>query len=109
MTSIQIHWNSEWYGGFDKLLKCENIDHTSEEFNYSEVLKLNENDLLALKSSSLEFCIKKYLQDIQNGTSHSAIADSIHKLSMYTVYISIKHTLNVLFQICKYLFHCKRI
>ncbi|KAF2899192.1 hypothetical protein ILUMI_06979 [Ignelater luminosus] len=48
-------------------------------------------DLLALKSSSLDYCISKCLTNVQNGTSHNVVIDTIGKLEAYVnLYTSTK-------------------
>ncbi|XP_031350383.1 rotatin isoform X3 [Photinus pyralis] len=78
-NSIQIHWNSEWFGGFAEILRWKEIQHSE----FSSDLRLNNNSLLILKSSCLEYCIFQCLMDIQNAISHSSIVDSISKLDSY--------------------------
>lgn len=79
-TSIQIHWNSEWYGGFQELLNWSDVNYAEEEFD--DKLKLNSNILLALRNSSIEMNVKSTLVEVQNGTNHTNIHNAINKLIM---------------------------
>ncbi|KAK5645259.1 hypothetical protein RI129_006559 [Pyrocoelia pectoralis] len=83
-NSIQIHWNSEWFGGFSEILQWKEIQYsTTANCDFNSDLRLTNNTLLLLKCSSLEYCISQCLIDIQNGTSHNSIIESIAKLEGY--------------------------
>ncbi|KAF5272203.1 hypothetical protein FQA39_LY01285 [Lamprigera yunnana] len=82
--SIQIHWNSEWFGGFSELLKWQEVHYTKEnasEFNKS--LYLTNSDLQMLKSSSINFGICRCLNEIQNSTYTTRTIDNIYRLESY--------------------------
>ncbi|RZC42072.1 rotatin [Asbolus verrucosus] len=81
LSSLQIQWNSEMFGGIDELLSWNHIDYG--ESNIEDILKLTNYDLTCLKASSVDYYVKKYLTDIQNGTTHETVTASINKLTTY--------------------------
>lgn len=81
LTSIQIHWNSEWYGGFQQLLIWDEPTY-NEGVEFNDKLKINSNALIGLKNSCIELNIKTTLQEVQNGTNHINIHNGINKLIM---------------------------
>ncbi|XP_074031734.1 rotatin homolog anastral spindle 3 isoform X2 [Leptinotarsa decemlineata] len=84
LSSIQIQWNAEFFGGFENLVKRNDItcdDHSMCDF--ADILKLNDNDLKAIKASSIDYCVKYYSDAIQNATSHSSVVQSIDQLILY--------------------------
>ncbi|KAJ8960101.1 hypothetical protein NQ317_012333 [Molorchus minor] len=84
LSSVQIQWNMEIFGGLDELIKWEEINYDDHSMlNFVDDLKLSNHDLQAIKSSSINFCVKRYLNAIQNGTSHSDVIQSIECLTLY--------------------------
>ncbi|CAG9862356.1 unnamed protein product [Phyllotreta striolata] len=85
LCSIQIQWNAEIFGGFDKLMKWDEIlyqDHSSA-YNFVEFLKLSKYDLKCIKNSSINYCISLFLTDIQNATSHCSVIQALDNLAIY--------------------------
>lgn len=82
MSSIQIQWNIELFGGINELIKYEEIDYKHVQFPTEDVLKMSNYDLYSLKTTSITFCLDKYLNCIQNGTSHSCIRESLNNLTL---------------------------
>ncbi|XP_018573187.1 rotatin [Anoplophora glabripennis] len=82
LSSVQIQWNLEIFGGFQEIIKRENVTYDDEQFKFSDELKLSNGDLKALKTSSVHFCIMEHLNMIQNGTSHNIIIESIEDVTM---------------------------
>lgn len=81
LSSLQIHWNSEWFGGFREILNWDEVKYSETHlYEFNEQLRLTNIDLLALKNSSLDYCISKCLTSVQNGTSHNVVIDTIGKL-----------------------------
>lgn len=80
-SCVQVHWNSEWFGGFEEILKWEHVKYTEADLKeFSQQMCLTNNDLWMLKNSCLEFCINKCLMNVQNGTSHSSVIESLIRL-----------------------------
>ncbi|KAJ8927425.1 hypothetical protein NQ314_020095 [Rhamnusium bicolor] len=83
LSSIQIQWNLENFGGFQELIKWEDIKYDDDSMiNFVDELKLSSYDLNAIKSSCISFCIRKYLNTIQNGTSHKIVIESVDYLTL---------------------------
>lgn len=59
-----------------------NVNYEDVQFNFSDKLKLNSTDLIALKTSSVHFCVNEYLNTVQNGTTHNAVMESIEYITM---------------------------
>ncbi|CAH1155943.1 unnamed protein product [Phaedon cochleariae] len=84
LSSIQIQWNAAIFGGFESLVHHEEINYESHSMlDFVDVLKLSKIDLRAIKASCIEFCVKHYLNNIQNGTCHDMVIDSIDHLTLY--------------------------
>ncbi|XP_056634769.1 rotatin-like isoform X1 [Diorhabda sublineata] len=84
LSSIQIQWNAEIFGGFNQLMKWDEICYEDHPFyNFVDILKLNKYDLQCIKNSSIDYCIKLYLTTIQNATSHDMALESIDNLTLY--------------------------
>jgi hypothetical protein len=79
LSSIQIQWNLEMFGGLDELLAWGEIDYSQN--NIVDILKLRNYDLCSLKASSIDYYVRKYLTDVQNGTMHETVIDCINKLT----------------------------
>lgn len=85
LTSLQIQWNTDLYGGFNNLIKLDESDFLlsySPSIETNDILALKTNDLKQIKSSSLHYCIRKYLFTIQSATSHEVVEDCITKLTL---------------------------
>lgn len=82
MSSIQIHWNSEWFGGFENVLKWKEVSYEKKENNFDDILKMSGEDLIALKNTHVKNCIGEDLKEIQNGSSHEIVQEVINNLSM---------------------------
>ncbi|CAG9829728.1 unnamed protein product [Diabrotica balteata] len=84
LSSIQIQWNAEIFGGFDKLIQWDEINYENHSmYNFVDILKLNDYDLQCIKNSSIDHCVKHYLKSIQNATSHDIVLESIDNLTLY--------------------------
>lgn len=79
LQSLQIHWNSEWFGSFTELLNQITINY-KESDNFNSVLQLSRTDLLNIQNSSLEFCINTCLSDVTKAASHQEKIDLVIKL-----------------------------
>lgn len=79
LSSIQIQWNLEVFGGFDQLLSWKEVDYS--ETRIVDLLKLTSYDLAKLKASSIDYHIKLYLDKIQNGTLHDDVMENLNKLT----------------------------
>ena len=79
LSSLQIQWNCEMFGGLDELLRWTKVTYTDN--NITDLLKLKDYDLSRLKASSTDYYIQKHLVDIQNGTIHDFVIHSINKLT----------------------------
>lgn len=80
LTSIQIQWNSEIFGGFQQLVQQERIDYT--KIDCSDILKLSSYDLDRVKMSSVQYCAKFYLNQMENSVSHAAVVEAIDCLTL---------------------------
>ncbi|KAJ8948142.1 hypothetical protein NQ318_009229 [Aromia moschata] len=95
LSSVQIQWNSEIFGGFNELVTWDEINYDEHSmFNFVDDLKLNNNDLRAIKCSSISYCMKQYLNAVQNGTSHNSVMDSIDCLTVYIYLYKISRKFN---------------
>lgn len=83
MSSIQIQWNCEIFGGLSEILYWTQPAYENNEV--VEILRLTDYDLACLKASSIEYCIELYLQDIQNGNSHEEVVNALNKLTTYVL------------------------
>ncbi|XP_030750028.1 rotatin [Sitophilus oryzae] len=82
-TTIQVQWNAEINGGFKNLIELSESDLLNQLSVTEDILKLNISDLVQIKSSLIQPCIKKYLDSIQSATSHNDIIDSISSVILY--------------------------
>ncbi|XP_060527472.1 rotatin [Cylas formicarius] len=82
LSSLQIQWNAEMRGGFEKLLEINDLD-SNGDIETEAILQLNKCDLQIIKTSCIDHCIEKLLFAIQNATSHMGVIDSITELTMY--------------------------
>lgn len=80
LTSIQIQWNIELFGGFEELVRQTEIDY--EKIDCADVLKLNHYDLEVVKTSSVHYCLAYYLNQMENSTSHATVVESIDYLTL---------------------------
>lgn len=80
LTSLQIQWNCELLGGFQELVHKEEIDYT--RIDCAEILKISEYDLKKVKSSSVHYCVRQYLNHIENSISHADVVDCIDLLTL---------------------------
>ncbi|KAI4460709.1 rotatin [Holotrichia oblita] len=91
LQSLQIHWNSEWFGGFSELLTGKEINYTDTD-DFNTILRLSHVDLMQIQSTSMEYCIDKCLKMVQNATKHQDVVDSLIKLTGYiNLYKCIKY------------------
>ncbi|XP_044270747.1 rotatin isoform X1 [Tribolium madens] len=82
-TSIQIQWNCEIFGGLDELLSMKRIDYDGK--NIVEGLRLRQYDLAILQASSVDFYVRHHLIEVQNGTMHECVINTINKLTTYVI------------------------
>ncbi|CAH0554508.1 unnamed protein product [Brassicogethes aeneus] len=82
LSSLQIQWNIEVFG-FQNLLKLQEISYSDCNIEVPDILRLNQYDFESIKRSSIDYCIKESLDDIQNGASHSNVIESINSLTLY--------------------------
>lgn len=82
---MQVHWNLEWFGGFENVLKWDTVDENNCTGDFDDKLLLTNYGLLLLKNCSLEYCAKKYLIDIQNSTTHLAVLEAVTRLTRLLV------------------------
>lgn len=80
LQSLQIHWNSEWFGGFSVILTGKELNYTDTD-DFNTVLRLSHIDLIQIRSTSMEYCINKCLKVVHNATSHQDVVDSFIKLT----------------------------
>lgn len=80
MSSIQIQWNCELFGGFQELVQKNEIDYN--RIDCSDILKLTQYDLLRVKTSSVHYCVKYHLNQLENSTTHISAVDSIDFLTL---------------------------
>lgn len=80
LSSIQIHWNSVIFGSFGNLTNLEKINYENIDFKFDNILKLNSYEFSCIKTSSISYCTKTYLNAVQNGTCHETVLTSIQYL-----------------------------
>ncbi|CAH1953846.1 unnamed protein product [Acanthoscelides obtectus] len=86
LSCVRVQWNCEVFGGFQELVKWESVNYDDHSlYNIEEDLKLNNYELKTIKLSSIDYCIKFYLNTIQNGTSHSVVLESVENLTLYVM------------------------
>nr|CAI5848647.1 unnamed protein product [Callosobruchus analis] len=86
LSCVRIQWNCEMFGGFHELVKWDSVNYNDVSMsNFEEDLKLNHYELKTIKLSSIDYCIKYYLNTIQNGTSHSVVLESVESLTLYVL------------------------
>ncbi|XP_076250090.1 rotatin homolog anastral spindle 3 isoform X2 [Rhynchophorus ferrugineus] len=87
LSSIQLQWNIEKLGGIQNLINVESVELLNSNDIYTandaEILKLTDFNLNNIKLSSIHYCVKKYLNVIQNATSHNAIIETVPILVSY--------------------------
>ncbi|KAK4876162.1 hypothetical protein RN001_012584 [Aquatica leii] len=97
-NSIQIHWNSVWFGGFSELLKWNEVQYSKEDSSqFHTSLHLTSSDLEMLKSSSIDYGVSKCLTNIQNGTCHVTTVDNINKLERFVCGIKLFINISMFF------------
>lgn len=82
---VRIYWSAQCFDGLPTVLALECEDLSDEIFspNCPDDMKLTRQDLISLKSSCLNLCLKQGLYNIQNATTHGAVIACIHKLHRF--------------------------
>lgn len=81
-SSIQIHWNSEVYGGFAKLTELKNFTEAGD-IKTPEQLKIHTKDLVQIKVSSVEFSIGECLREMEKGECFENYQETLNALMIY--------------------------
>lgn len=68
-TLIQLHWNSEVFGGIYVLLNLHQANAVSNQFQFSKDLNIPNNVLSIVKNSCITHCIERSLNYISNSSS----------------------------------------
>nr|CAH7739553.1 unnamed protein product [Callosobruchus chinensis] len=96
LSCVRIQWNCEVFGGFHELVKWDSVNYNGHSMsNFEEDLKLNNYELKTIKLSSVDYCIKYYLNTIQNGTSHSIVLESVESLTLYVLLYKLTKSFHV--------------
>ncbi|KAL3273445.1 hypothetical protein HHI36_014889 [Cryptolaemus montrouzieri] len=82
LASIQMHWNSEVYGGFKELTQLENLREPSD-IKITEQLKIQKENLDQIKVSSIHFSIEECLKEMQNGENCVEVEEVLDALMIY--------------------------
>ncbi|KAL1501895.1 hypothetical protein ABEB36_007134 [Hypothenemus hampei] len=82
LSSLQIQWNGDLHGGFDKLIDTNQAPVDDKNEN-CDILALQPENLLQIRASSLHYCIKQCLITIQNATNHQVIETSLNQIALY--------------------------
>ncbi|GJQ85225.1 hypothetical protein Trydic_g13065 [Trypoxylus dichotomus] len=91
LQSLQLHWNSEWFGGFNEVLGWDHVSYKDTD-DFNKVLRLSNMDLAQLQSTSIQYCIEKYLKLVQNANLHQDVVEALIKLTGYVnLFKSIKY------------------
>lgn len=77
-NTLRMHWNIEYHGGINEI-----INDTQPEPDFNSNLKLTNENLNALKASSVLYCCQKYLYEIQNATTHGQVIECLRGLYGY--------------------------
>ncbi|XP_066247682.1 rotatin [Euwallacea similis] len=97
LSSLQVQWHADIYDGLNNLINVNDAKFSLPEdlsLAANDILTLQPQDLAHIKSSSIHYCIKKYLYMIQSATSHEVVQDSITKLVLYLQFYQISSQLN---------------
>ncbi|KRT81126.1 hypothetical protein AMK59_5745, partial [Oryctes borbonicus] len=82
LQSLQLHWNSEWFGGFNELLSWNSVNY-KETDDFNEVLRMSHVDLVQIQGTSMEYCISNCLKMVQTASGHQNVVDALVKLTGY--------------------------
>ncbi|XP_044758408.1 rotatin [Coccinella septempunctata] len=82
LTSIQIHWNSEVYGGFQKLTELQNFTEP-QDIKITDQLKMQTKDLVQIKVSCIEFSIGECLKEMERGECYANYQEILSALIIY--------------------------
>ncbi|KAK9883541.1 hypothetical protein WA026_001716 [Henosepilachna vigintioctopunctata] len=82
LSSIQIHWCAEVYGGFQQLLQFDN-SQVPNDIKIVEQLKMKQEDLNQIKLSSVHFSIGECLKVLEKGESTCECEEVLNALMIY--------------------------
>ncbi|VEN41222.1 unnamed protein product, partial [Callosobruchus maculatus] len=106
LSCVRIQWNCEVFGGFQELVKWDSVNYDDHSMsNFEDDLKLNNYELKTIKLSSIDYCIKYYLNTIQNGTSHSVVLESVESLTLYVLLYKLTKSFHVDMGVDNFLTH----